>query len=76
MNINIPKGLESGRFLFFKGGTGTHSPHTDCWMSGRHLEKPVGFDGFVILFLAVGCEQEMEAPASLSCRRGTDPQLS
>lgn len=56
--------------------TGTHSPHTDCWMSGRHLEKVVGFDGFVILSLAVGCEQKLEAPASLSCRRGTDPRLS
>lgn len=53
-NINIPKGLDSGRFLFCKGGTGTHSPHTDCWMSGRHFERFVSFDGFVVLSLAVG----------------------
>lgn len=58
VNINVPKGLESGRFLSFKGGTDTHSPHTDCWMSGRHLEMFVGFDGFVILSLALGCEQK------------------
>lgn len=79
VNINIPKGLDSGRFLFFRGGTGTQAhtpPPTDCWMSGRHLEKVVGFDGFVILSLAVGCEQKVEAPASLSCRQGTDPRLS
>lgn len=69
VNINIPKGLDSGRFLFSKGGTGTRSPHTDCWMSGGHLEKSVGFALFVILSLAVGCEQKMEAPASLSCRQ-------
>lgn len=76
MNINIPKELDSGRFLFFRGGAGTYSPYPDCWMSGRHLEKSVGFEGFVILSLAVGCEQKVEAPASLSCRQGTDPQLS
>lgn len=30
VNINIPKGLDSGRFLFFRGGTGTqaHTPPT------------------------------------------------
>lgn len=73
MNLNIPKGLDSGRFLFFRAGTGTCSPYTDCWMSGRRL----GFDGFVIVSLAVGCEQKVEeAPASLSCRQGPDPELS
>lgn len=79
VSINIPKGLESGIFHFFRGGTGTQAhtpPHMDCWMSGRHLEKFVGFDGLVILSLAVGCEQKLEAPAFLSCRQGTDPQLS
>jgi len=38
-------------------------------MSGRHLNMFVDFDEFVILSLAVVCEQKMEAPASMSCRQ-------